>query len=89
MNWSALVLALLGTITGVIAAWYWYRASRVKLAPAWETDIHGDVSGNMMSWVTGTMQAFKRSSDLNARAARWTAASVLLNALSAVIQLLT
>jgi hypothetical protein len=76
---------------GLIAAYYWYRASRIKIYPVWENMMEGVIGNeqqiyteyltndmNMMAWVKGNMVAFTKSAKMNANAAVWTAITVVL-----------
>jgi hypothetical protein len=75
LRYAAIVLALISLACGLVAA-----RSKVKIDPAWELEIRGDVGRNIMGWVTGVMLAFTKASSLNQLAALWTAASVVLSA---------
>jgi hypothetical protein len=82
LKWISLGSALLSVVSGLVAAYYWYLASRVEISPAWPLDIHGDREKNVMGWVAGNMIAFTKSGKLNKRAARWTALAVASSAIS-------
>jgi hypothetical protein len=84
----SIVLSIAGFFLGVVSAGYWYRASKVPVSPAWEPEIRGDINKNIMAWVTGNMIAFKKSGELNSRAALWTAATVLVSALAGILSTL-
>jgi hypothetical protein len=79
-----MILAVAALAMGLVAAHYWYQSSIVKIDPAWDLDIRGPIDKNIMGWVTGVMIAFRTASRLNQKAALWTAASVLLSAMSAI-----
>lgn len=85
----SIVLSILGLIFGLIAAYYWLKASKVIIEPAWELKIEGDVNKNIMGWVTGNMIAFKKSGDLNARAARLTAVAVVVSLAGSLLSTLS
>jgi hypothetical protein len=70
-------------VTGIIAAVYWYRSSRIAVQPGWNIE-PADEQLSQAGWTAGTLQAFADSGALNAKAALWTAASVALGSLSAV-----
>lgn len=78
----------MGFVSGLIAARYWHAASRIAVSPAWELEIRGDVFKNIMGWVTGNMIAFKKSGELNRRAALWTAAAVVFSMVGGVLSTL-
>ncbi len=44
--------ALINLDSGLVSAYYWYLASRVKISPAWALDIRGDREKNVMGWVS-------------------------------------
>lgn len=78
---------MLGTLaTGILAAVYWLRASKVPIdynGPKWPNGWpieSGDPVLHNMNWTTATMQSVREAGRLNAIAARWTAASVVLGA---------
>jgi hypothetical protein len=84
MKWACVGLALVAACTGLVAAVYWYRSSRVPITPTWTTE-PGETGEAQMGWTVGTMKAFCLSSRLNAKAAIWTAVSVGLAAVSSIV----
>lgn len=85
MKLISIVFAIVGSITGLIAAHYWYRASKVEISPAWELVPSREMeTKNIMGWVTGNMIAFTRSGKLNKYAARWSAVAVMASGFSAL-----
>ena len=88
MKYLGNALSFLGFVLGFVSAYYWFQASKVAVSPAWELEIRGDVDKNIMGWVTGNMIAFKKSGELNKRAALWTAAAVAVSTLASAIPLL-
>lgn len=68
----------IATLTsGIIAAWLWWKASRVTVIPLWAK--HGGiepVGGSDSQWVSGILEVLEESSRLNKKAAIWTAVSV-------------
>ena len=86
-------LAILAGITGVIAAIYWYQSSRVPIDPIWPDGPvglmePGEHDASQDGWVAGMMQASTRAAQLNAKAALWTAGSVLLAAAASILSAL-
>jgi hypothetical protein len=77
MKWTSNGLAMLAAVTGLVAALYWYRSSTIQITPTWITE-PGDEQLSQAGWITGALKAFSKSADLNAKAARWTASSVML-----------
>lgn len=89
MKLIGLAFALIALFSGLASAYYWYRASLVKITPAWKLEIEGDREKNMMGWVTGNMIAFRESGILNKRAALWTAVTVSSGAISSLLGVLS
>lgn len=84
----SVILSVFGLLFGLISVYYWHAASKVIISPAWEIKIHNDINNNIMGWVTGNMIAFKKSSDLNKRAAFWTALTTLTSTVASVFSTL-
>jgi hypothetical protein len=89
MDWKrgvSLGFAIVAIATGLAASWYWYRASKVKNNPAWELIIDpGAAPHNTMGHVAGLMLAWQSAGKLNAKAALWTAVSVMCSVVSALL----
>jgi hypothetical protein len=90
MKLATISVALAALVTGIIAAVYWYRSSRVQIVPDWPEGAFGlvepgETRASDAGWTSGTLAAFSKSADLNAKAALWTAASVVLAALSSIM----
>lgn len=86
-------LAILAGITGVVAAIYWYRSSKVPIDPMWPKGAFGlmepvEREDSQEGWIVGMLQASARVADLNAKAALWTAGSVLLAAAASIVSVL-
>lgn len=77
-------LAVVGAVTGMLAAWYWFKSSRVPTQPSWPTE-PGDAQASQMGRMAGMMNASTKAAKLNAIAAGWTAVSVLLNVASTLV----
>jgi hypothetical protein len=88
MKWASVGLAALATVTGLVAAYYWYRASKIQIEPTWLTE-PGDNQLSQMGWMAGMMRAFMESAGLNKHAAFWTAFSVALTAVSSIVGVVT
>lgn len=88
MKYLELVLAVAAFITGLLAAGYWYKASRVQPDPSLgrggyvEPGIHSLAQD---AWNAALIQSASESARLNKIAALWTAVAVALNALAALI----
>jgi hypothetical protein len=86
MKFASLSFAILALVTGLIAAYYWYQASKVEVVPLWqELGTIEPLGGGDTHWIVGMLKAAQKSGALNKLAALWTAASVALSAFSAVI----
>ena len=86
-------LAILAGITGVIAAIYWYRSSRVPIDPIWPEGAFGFVEpgeheASQDGWIAGMMRSNALAAGLNAEAALWTGGSVLLAAAASIFSAL-
>jgi len=90
MKALSIALAGLAGISGLIAAWRWYRSSQIPIDPGWQLPGTGglieptDEASQAIGWAMATINAFNEASGLNRKAALWTAASVLLSAASAI-----
>lgn len=86
----AIALASGGLISGLLAAWFWERTTRVPVDP-----LNGDPNAIMpvlpaleqQAWWAAQFRADQEIGRLNALAARWTAAAVVLGTLSSVVGL--
>jgi len=86
MKFISFALALLALVTGLVAAARWYKASKVEIMPLWaELGVIEPLGGSSNHWIVGILKAAQKSGALNKEAALWTASSVFLSALSAVI----
>ena len=69
-------------LTGLWAAWLWFKASKIDLRPMMQVgddlaEIGVDLHPN--AWIEAMKDTVQQSSDLNRRAALWTAVSVALS----------
>jgi hypothetical protein len=76
---------------GLKAAREWYKSSKITPDPAWPLDPTGtspmqpvDPMQTQNDWIAATIKALNEAGRLNAAAALWTAASVVLAAASAI-----
>ena len=76
-------LTLLAAAAGFVAAYYWYRSSKVPTNPTWITE-PGEELNSQAGWIAGMMQASAEAARLNAVAAMWTGISVVLAVLSSI-----
>lgn len=56
----------------------------VSIVPTWKIE-PGESDASQQGWQAGTMEAFRKSGQLNKVAARWTAVSVAFGAISTFI----
>jgi hypothetical protein len=82
MKTTTLVLAIVALLAGLIAARFWYQSGKIRL-PTYKDGV-SPADNNMFEWVGSTMLVFQEAGWLNRQAALWTAASVVLSALSAI-----
>jgi hypothetical protein len=93
------VLAISGLGTGCTAAWYWYRASEFSIIPtrndlaAMSRPLDPRVIAEFQkvqpspeqAGIDGATDAATDASRFNKKAAMWTTASVILNALASLL----
>ena len=80
LRYTAIMFAGLGLAAAIVAASYWWRASRV--APAEQVASISDVPE---LHIMGTEVAFNESSRLNSIAAIWTGIAAILSAIGSVL----
>jgi len=96
MNFPALkltiaTLAVCSLVSGITGAWYWWRSSKVLVMPFYIQNGEFepfDPNQSAMQWIVAHMMTFEKAGDLNKVAAIWTAISVSLSSLSALMSLL-
>lgn len=86
----AIALAIGGLTSGLLAAWFWERTTRVRVdhlgSNAYATvPLGGDISDPL--WWTAKYRPNQQIGRLNARAAAWTAAAVVFSTQSSVVGL--
>jgi hypothetical protein len=94
-----MALAIGALIVGLRAAWYWWKASVIAIDPGWNSGMPGDTRppepadlegiGTTNGWLYSTVQTVTQGADLNKKAAKLTAYSVVLAGLSSVTGALT
>ncbi len=94
---SFAVATLAAFTVGLLAAYYWFKASKIQIDPGWRggspqsaadarrTIEPGEPQLSEMGWLNGTMEAVGKSADLNGRAAGLTAVAVVLSALASFL----
>lgn len=84
-----MIMAGLTCIAGCVSAWLWLAASKVQTIPAWAQGASRfepvDQQLSQAGWTAGILQAAERGARLNARAARWSAATALLGGITPVV----
>ena len=82
-HWHLLGLgfANLGLILGILAAWYWWRASRVTIIPPWGEREPLDRTQALTGWIVGINTAAEISGKLNTAAAVLSGAAVVTSTL--------
>ena len=87
MKVVTIVLALLGLVAGLLAAWYWRKSSKVLFVPAYltETGIASPGFNQPEVWIPAVINTFQKAGRLNKIAAQWTAAAVALGAAASVV----
>jgi hypothetical protein len=94
LNVFSILFAVSGMVTGLRSAWFWMKASHVEPDPVWK----GRAPEDAWTWgETGETEAVQdrlifamidantKSSELNKVAAKWTAITIVLGSLSAML----
>ena len=93
---TSILLAIAALGSGLLAAYYWFKASNIETDPGWRSGPPQsaadpfkpiepvDPSRSQEGWTMAIMNANRASSALNQKAAIWTATAVVLSALSSV-----
>jgi hypothetical protein len=86
MRCVSIVFAVFALVTGLKAAYHWYAASEVTIDPGWTPadPEPTDEELKQLAWNVAIIRAATESANLNKVAARWTAAAVILGAVSSV-----
>ncbi len=82
-----LFLAVAALISGLIAAYYWFRSAEVRLKKLgnFAEPVNEAVLDSFTQWIFEIADNIKDAAALNKRAAIWTAVSVVLGAIASVI----
>jgi hypothetical protein len=83
LKFLAVVFALFGLAAAIVAAGYWWRASRVGIAQS-----NTSISDVPELYTMSTQVAFNESSRLNSIAAIWTGVAAVLSAAASVMGVL-
>jgi hypothetical protein len=78
----SLLFAILAVVTGLVAAWYWYKSTTAEIDPAIVKLDDGRDAFRLSTWIESITGTVKTASDFNRKAAIWTAVSVLSGALA-------
>jgi hypothetical protein len=79
----AITLAVFGLGAAIVAAYYWWKASRVPISQS-----DASISDVPERYILATQVAFNESSRLNGVAAIWTGAAAILSAAASVLGVL-
>ena len=74
--------ANLGLLVGFLAAWYWWRASRIAIIPQWGAREPLDQAQSLAGWIVGINAAADASGKLNSLAAVLSGAAVVFSTLA-------
>jgi hypothetical protein len=86
---AALTLALPTLAAGLWSARLWLKSSKVRVVPLYaKLGLIEPVGGSQMDWFVGQLEANSLTADLNAKAAIWSAVTVILSALASLTNLL-
>jgi len=87
--WAAdIVLTCAGLGTGLRAAYLWLESAKIEVIPVWGHSEPAETAASMMGWIAGQLNANTEVAKLNARAARWTAAAVMLSGVGGLLGIL-
>lgn len=79
-------LSVLTVVSGLTSAWYWWKSSQVNIVPRWGGGVEsGDSELSQQVWLAALLVSSTEAARLNKLAALWSAASVLLAAISWII----
>jgi len=81
MKQGAVMLGMASLICGLISAWYWYKASKIRFEPELKFSEPGNQLDSIWALVRAIMIAVTR-------AALWTAAAVVLGSASGLLSAL-
>jgi len=84
MRLASICLALIAGVVGIVAAHFWLESAKIPIDPPGDFEPL-EQADKAMFWTVGAMEAFTKSATLNKRAARWTAASVLLSTVAGIL----
>jgi len=89
MKFVAVGIGTASLVCGLIAAWYWYQASKIPFKPNYD-ELPDDVSDIDFhgALVTAVMIAVQKAGALNRLAALWTAAAVVLGGSASLLDTL-
>jgi hypothetical protein len=79
MGLLKLILTVAALIAGLVSAYYWHKASKVRIRGDGFEPV--DTDGKQIYWNAAIMEAAEKSASLNRTAAIWTALAVFLGGL--------
>jgi len=74
-----------GFLAGIVASWYWFKSTKVSIDPSKTKSQSGQEAFVLMRWIDSVMTTSATASQLNAKAAGWTAVSVFCSGLSGLL----
>jgi hypothetical protein len=83
----SIIFAVSAASTGFKAAWLWLKSGRVPIDPGWPANMPAptEFEAEQGGWLNGALRAIEEAAEWNRKAARWTACSVALAALAAIL----
>ena len=92
MKLAAVILAVIATICGLFACWYWYKSSNVA-HPNRMAFLYGTLTSSDKEIMVASAMALREvaadTAKLNTKAALWTAAAVVIGAIGNLISALS
>ncbi|HEX4067182.1 MAG TPA: hypothetical protein VHZ09_14260 [Acidobacteriaceae bacterium] len=94
LNVFSILFAAIGLVTGLRSSWFWLQASHVEADPmwkgrgpedAWGWGETGEADAVQDRLIFAMIDANTKSSELNKVAARWTAITIVMGSLSAML----
>jgi len=76
-------LSILAALSGIVAAYYGWKASRVKISPTWDVE-PGDVALSQAGWTAGILGATIQTGPLNKKARIAGGTSAILSFFAAI-----
>ncbi len=91
MSLIIIILSSGTLLTGILAVYYWWKASKVMAMPMYKENgefVPLSIDTNQSEWLYALFLGINKSGALNKTAAIWTGISVSLGSLSSIISIL-